>query len=210
MNSIFDNIKNIIQEELPGRPSQFEMANINRDLNYTVPENARKASVMLLLYPFIGYIHTAFIVRTSKNPNDPHSGQVSFPGGKLENNDASLLDCALRETEEEVGIPPSSITVLGKLTPLYIPISNFDVHPFVGFLNEAPEFVLQETEVHSIIQLPIEHFLHPAQKGYTDITVHTFTMKNVPYFNAQDKKIWGATSMILNEFLEIWRKAQKL
>jgi 8-oxo-dGTP pyrophosphatase MutT (NUDIX family) len=206
MKVVVDRIKEHLKNELPGRPVQFEMTNIRRELDYVVPEDARKAGVMLLLYPADNQLHTMFIVRTSKNPNDPHSGQVSFPGGKLEESDESLMACALRETEEEVGIPRNTIEVLGKLTPLYIPVSNFDVHPFVGFLPEIPSFILQETEVKSIIQLPVEHFTTPSVKGKTTITVHHFTMENVPYFEAEGKKIWGATSMILNEFLAIWNK----
>ena len=207
MQVLLDKIQHELTVGLPGRPAQFEMTNIKRQLDDVTPENARKAGVMLLLYPDVKQkIHVIFMVRTSKNPNDPHSGQVSFPGGKLEDTDESLLACALRETEEEIGISLSDILVLGKLTPLYIPISNFDVYPFVGFLAKNPSFVLQESEVKSIIQLPIEHFLSPSQKGKTDITVHQFTMTNVPYFNANGTKIWGATSMILNEFLTVWQK----
>lgn len=207
MHVIIEKITQQLATELPGRLAQFEMTNIKRQMDYVVPDDARKAGVMLLLYPNeTQQIQVVFMVRTSKNANDPHSGQVSFPGGKLEKSDDSMLACALRETEEEFGIPSSAIQVLGKLTPLYIPISNFDVHPFVGFLAKAPNFVLQESEVKSVIQLPIEHFLSPSQKGKTDITVHQFTMNNVPYFNANGIKIWGATSMILNEFLAVWQK----
>jgi 8-oxo-dGTP pyrophosphatase MutT (NUDIX family) len=207
MHLLLEKIQFELTTALPGRTAQFEMTNIKRQIDYVVPEDARKAGVMLLLYPDAAQqMHIVFMVRTSKNPNDPHSGQVSFPGGKLEETDDSMLACALRETEEEVGISPSDIRVLGKLTPLYIPISNFDVHPFVGFLAKAPNFVLQESEVKSIIQLPIEHFLSPSQKGKTDMTVHQFTMSDVPYFNANGIKIWGATSMILNEFLAVWQK----
>jgi 8-oxo-dGTP pyrophosphatase MutT (NUDIX family) len=205
MQDLVEKIKNVLNENLPGRQVQFEMTNIYRELNYVVPEDARRAGVMLLLFPIDGKMHLVFIQRTSKNPNDPHSGQVSFPGGKFELEDESLLACALREANEEVGVEPSEIQVLGALTQLYIPISNFNVYPFVGFLPEKPNFVLQESEVKSLLIFPVEHFLHPSNKGLTDITVQTFTMKNVPYFQAGDLKIWGATSMILNEFLAIWK-----
>ncbi len=206
MKDLVEKIKNALKENLPGRQVQFEMTNIYRELNYVVPEDARRAGVMLLLFPIDEKMHVAFIQRTAKNPNDPHSGQVSFPGGKFELEDESLLACALREANEEVGVLPSEIEVLGALTQLYIPISNFNVYPFVGFLPEKPTFILQESEVKSVLVLPVEHFLNPENKGTTDITVKTFTMKNVPYFQAQELKIWGATSMILNEFLTIWKK----
>jgi 8-oxo-dGTP pyrophosphatase MutT (NUDIX family) len=205
MQFLVEKIKNALNETLPGRQAQFEMTNIHRELNYVVPENARDACVLLLLFPIDKKMHLAFIQRASKNPKDPHSGQVSFPGGKFESGDESLLACALREANEEVGVIPSEIEVLGALTQLYIPISNFNVYPFVGFLPEKPAFILQESEVKSLLVFSVEHFLNPENKGLTDITVQTFSMKNVPYFKAEDLKIWGATSMILNEFLATWK-----
>lgn len=205
MIDLIQKIEKSLQNELPGRAAQFEMANISRTLDYVVPSDAKLAGVKLLLFPKQDKLHLSFIQRTSKNPNDPHSGQVSFPGGKLEPNDESLLACALRETEEEVGVLPSKIKVLGALTQLYIPVSNFNVYPFVGFLEEEPLFKLQESEVKSVITLPIDHFLNPENLDSTDITVRNFTMKNVPYFKIETNKIWGATAMILNEFLTIWK-----
>jgi 8-oxo-dGTP pyrophosphatase MutT (NUDIX family) len=202
---LIQKIEKSLQNELPGRAAQFKMTNISRTLDDIVPSDAKLAGVKLLLFPKQDKLHLSFIQRTAKNPNDPHSGQISFPGGKLEPNDESLLACALRETEEEVGVLPSKIKVLGALTQLYIPVSNFDVYPFVGFLEEEPLFKLQESEVKSVITLPIDHFLNPENLDSTDITVRNFTMKNVPYFKAENNKIWGATAMILNEFLTIWK-----
>jgi 8-oxo-dGTP pyrophosphatase MutT (NUDIX family) len=202
-------IKQALSLPLPGRLAQFEMTNITRDIDYVVPDNARLAGVMLLIFPLADQFHVLFIQRTAQNPNDPHSGQVSFPGGKFEQSDASLLHCALRETYEEVGVNSDSIQVLGALTPLYIPISNFDVHPFVGYTPQKPDFFLQESEVKSIITHPVEHFLSEHNKDNQDITVRDFTMRNVPYFKSDDRKIWGATAMILNEFLTVWKNAQQ-
>lgn len=202
---MIERLKNALDLPLPGRLAQFEMTNITRDLNYIVPEDAKLAGVMLLLFPYQDDLQVLFIQRTSKNPNDPHSGQVSFPGGKFEPNDESLLHCALRETYEEVGVKSHEIEVLGALTPLYIPVSNFDVHPFVGYSAQKPDFLLQETEVKSLIMHPIEHFLIAQNKDKIDITVRDFTMKNVPYFKSEERKIWGATAMILNEFLTVWK-----
>lgn len=197
-------IKAQLELPLPGRKAQFEMTNISRTLDYTVPDDARHAGVMLLLFPVDNQLNVTFIQRASSNPNDPHSGQISFPGGKFEQDDSSLLACALRETEEEIGIPRHQIQVLGALTQLYVPVSNFDVHPFVGFLAQPPIFKKQETEVKSIIHVPVTHFFQENIKGYTDITVKNFTMQNVPYFELLEHRLWGATSMITNEFLHIW------
>ena len=199
-------LKEHLQAELPGRKAQFEMANIFRELNYTVPDDAKHAGVMLLLFPEAGQLHTTFIQRTADNPNDPHSGQVSFPGGKRDESDATMMHCALRETEEEIGVSMQQIEVLGELTQLYIPVSHFNVHPFVGFAAEKPSFTLQQSEVKSVLNLPVSHFLEKNNLGKTDITVRSFTMKDVPYFKAGDSRIWGATAMILSEFLSVWRK----
>lgn len=204
---MIEKLKNALDLPLPGRLAQFEMANITRDLNYIVPPDARLAGVMLLLFPWEDQLQVLFIQRTAQNPNDPHSGQVSFPGGKFEPNDESLLHCALRETYEEVGVKSHEIEVLGALTPLYIPVSNFDVHPFVGYSAQKPDFSLQETEVKSLIMHPIEHFLASDNRDKIDITVKNFTMRNVPYFKSENRKIWGATAMILNEFLTVWKNA---
>jgi 8-oxo-dGTP pyrophosphatase MutT (NUDIX family) len=203
MRERVDGLKVQLQEELPGRPAQFEMTNIHRDINYTVPEDARHAGVMLLLFPQEGQLYTTFIQRTAHNPNDPHSGQVSFPGGKRDETDENMLECALRETEEEIGVSVREIEVLGSLTQLYIPVSHFNVHPFVP---RKPGFRLQESEVKSVLNFPLEHFLNEGNLDRCDITVRSFTMRNVPYFRAGDSKIWGATAMILNEFLSVWRK----
>ncbi len=206
MKKWVDGLKSQLQGELPGRKAQFEMANIFRDPDYTIPEDARHAGVMILLFPYEGQIHTTFIHRTAHNPNDPHSGQVSFPGGKRDETDDSMLACALRETEEEIGVPVGDIQVLGGLTQLYIPVSHFNVHPFVGYVPEKPKFSLQESEVRSVLNLPLMHFFEDGNLDRCDITVRSFTMKDVPYFRAGENRIWGATAMILNEFLSVWRK----
>lgn len=206
MKKWVEGLKEELRGELPGRMAQFEMANIHRELNYVVPDDARHAGVLLLLFPHEGQMHTTFIQRTAHNPNDPHSGQVSFPGGKLDETDENMLSCALRETEEEIGVPVTDIEVLGNLTQLYIPVSHFNVHPFVGYVPEKPGYRLQESEVRSVLNFPLAHFLDEGNLDKCDITVRSMTMKDVPYFRAGENRIWGATAMILNEFLSVWRK----
>lgn len=207
MSILLTHIKQQLSEALPGKKAQFEMANLQRAVNYVVPDDAREAGVMLLLHPSEREYAITFIQRTSKNINDPHSGQISFPGGKFEVSDNSMLDCALRETHEEIGVFPEQINVLGALSPLYIPVSNFNVFPFVGYVAAQSTYTLQTSEVVNILTAPISHFLNPTNRAIEDLKLNAYSLPQVPFFKLEDKKIWGATAMILNEFLTIARPA---
>jgi 8-oxo-dGTP pyrophosphatase MutT (NUDIX family) len=192
---------------LPGREHQMRMAAIARTLipaPADAPPTAKVAAVMILLFPKAGEWHVLLTERTTDNANDKHSGQISFPGGKFEPTDESLEACALRETHEEVGIAPEHINVIGAMTPLYIPVSNFKVNPFVGFMKEAPQYLRQQTEVQSIIETPLSILLNPENQKRKQIHV-SFTMRleDVPYFDVNGKTVWGATAMMLSEFLEM-------
>ena len=146
------------------------------------------------------------IQRVSSNPNDRHGGQIGFPGGKQEESDKSLEMTAIRETEEEIGIKGNDVQVLGNLTELYIPVSNFLVYPYVGYLSYTPEFKRQETEVNLILEVPFAHFLDPSIRQVIDLQVRkNITLKNVPYFNINGKVLWGATAMMMSELVEVAR-----
>lgn len=174
-------------------------------LNPVPPPNAKVACVLNLLHFCDGAWRTVLIERTV-NPRDRHSGQISFPGGRHEESDGALENVALREAEEEIGIPATQIQILGRLTDLYIPVSNFVVHPFIGVLEEIPVFVPQPGEVASILTPAIQHFTQLETRKMTDLTVaNGVTIKNVPYFDVEGRMVWGATAMILNEFLEVIR-----
>ncbi len=188
---------------LPGVSAQNTMTPPLRG-NYSAPsDNARKAAVLALLYPIDGQLQLLYIQRTSP-PGDRHAGQISFPGGSAELSDKNAAATALRETEEEVGIPRSSITLLGALTPLYIPVSNFLVDPFVGFLPERPSFELQETEVARVLELPFSEFLnYQARKTGPRKLTSGITLHDTPYWHIQGEEIWGATSMMTAELIAL-------
>lgn len=170
-----------------------------------VPEDARQAGVLALFYPRDEAWHLVLIERESHNPRDRHRGQISFPGGGVEAQDRSLADTALREAEEEVGIAASSVRLLGGLSSLYIPVSNFEVHPFVGFVETKPSFNPQPKEVHAVLEVAFHHFQEPKHRGHTTVTVaDTLKIPNVPYFDVHGKVVWGATAMILSELLEVY------
>jgi len=192
---------------LPGREAQFKMAGLRRlqelGPNPAPPADARVACVLNLLYWQEEDWRTILIQRT-ENPRDRHSGQVSFPGGRWEEWDGELANVALRETEEEIGVPAQHIEILGRLTDLYIPVSNFLVHPFVGILHGAPEFVPQPGEVEAVLTPSLSVFQSPENLKRIDLTLQQgITLKDVPYFDVHGRMVWGATAMIMSEFLEL-------
>jgi 8-oxo-dGTP pyrophosphatase MutT (NUDIX family) len=181
------------------------MAHITRRLYAEAPVDARQAGVMAALFQKNEMWHVVLIERKQID-GDRHGGQIGFPGGKLEPEDFSLQDTALREAEEEVGIPRQDVRVLGKLTELYIPVSNFLVHPFVGYLASEPSFTLQEEEVSAVLTVPIAHFQNEDAIKNIDIRIGKhLVLKNVPYFDLYGKVLWGATAMMLNELMHIVR-----
>ena len=133
-----------------------------------------------------------------------NSAQISFPGGKLDQNDANLQETALRETHEEVGIHPEEINIIRELTDVYIPPSNFLATPFLGYSNSKPNFILNH-EVAQTIEVLVTDLLN--EKNITSVVLDTSYMKKVevPCFKIQDYIIWGATAMMLSEIKELLR-----
>lgn len=204
LNETIWKIESQLRKPLPGRSAQAKMAHFNRPYSPEIPQDAKLACVMLLLYPKDNQTYFVLIERMSTNKNDRHSGQISFPGGKLDQTDLTLLDGALRETEEEVGINQKDIKSIGSLTDLYIDVSNFHVFPFIGTLDYTPKFVPQPTEVQSILEVPLTLLQDPATRQAKNLKIGKgITIKNAPYFNIFGHVVWGATAMMLNEFLEV-------
>lgn len=192
---------------LPGRAAQYRMANAQRleELQHlpAPPPDARIACVLNLLHRQGDEWHTVLIRRTV-NPRDRHSGQVSFPGGRWEESDRMLVNVALREAEEEIGVPSSAVEIIGQLTELYIPVSHFLVYPFVGVLREAVPFRPQMGEVEGILTPPISLLGAAESRKVADISLASgFVLRNTPCFDVEGHVVWGATAMILSEFLEL-------
>ena len=195
-----------LQAGLPGREVQYQMAHVIRRRYEPAPPNARKAGVVALFYPKASGWHIVLIERNSSHPDDRHGGQISFPGGKFEEGDRNLADTALREAHEEVGVDPSTVTLIGELTELYIPVSNFLVKPYVGYTTITPEFRPQLSEVRAIVEAPVELLRKPEARQVTDLQLaENITLRKVPYFNVEDRIVWGATAMMLNELLEVMK-----
>lgn len=204
MKALIQEIQVALQAPLPGAAAQYQMAHLVRPHVPEPPADARVACVMALLFPRDATWQLTLIQRQARNPNDVHGGQIGFPGGKQEPEDPSLQHTALREVEEEIGVSGSSIEVIGRLSQLYIPISNFLVHPFVGYVETEPKFVLQEEEVAGILHVPFDYLRDPSIRKRATLTVaNQFTLEHVPYFDLQGHVLWGATAMMLNELLQV-------
>ena len=132
---------------------------------------------------------------------------MSFPGGKMEVTDEDLVATALRETEEEIGVPQENVITLGELTQMYIPVSNFVVQPVVGYTESEPSFILEENEVTELVSESVTRLCSDELKFVKDIAISKqLTLKRVPYFDVQGKVVWGATAMMLNEFVTLLKQ----
>lgn len=188
---------------LPGIEAQLKMAHLERRLNitrYKIPDYARMGAVLILLYEDEGVLKTCFIERTQYD--GVHSGQIAFPGGKKEPGE-TLEQTAVREAEEEIGVKQGDIMLLGHLTELYIPPSNFLVHPFVGAISYKPDFFPQATEVAEVFEIKIDDLADVQLRGEKKITLGNGNILETPFFGIQGKTVWGATAMIISEFLEV-------
>lgn len=175
-------------------PALLAMSPIPRGRLSDTP--AREAGVLALLFPHAeGRLH---ILLTRRNENlRGHSGQISFPGGKHDPEDANFTATALRETSEELGLF-EHIEVLGKLSRIYIPPSNFDVYPTVGYLPFMPEPRINPDEVAEVFSFALDDLLDDTFKYSEMRTIQGYEVR-VPYYLVQGHKVWGATSIMLGE-----------
>lgn len=207
-NQLIEKLRLELKKPLPGIEAQSKMAPAFRITdNYNPnPYDARKGSVLILLYPFKSYVFLSFIRRAANGGS--HSGQMALPGGKYDKEDGTLYNTALRETEEEIGIPPADVTIIGELTQLYIPPSNFAVLPVVGYITYRPDFNINPSEVQRIIEMDLADLCNPKNQLVEDVIINDVLLE-APFYNANGHHIWGATAMIISEFLEVV-KATKL
>lgn len=183
---------------LKGQPAHFEIAPYRaKYTNPTFKTPPRKAAVLILFYPIQNISHFALIQRP--NYEGSHGGQISFPGGKWENEDINLNQTALREAWEETNINQKHVNVLGNLSQIYIPPSNFEVTPVLGLSETRPVFKPDEREVEEIIEVPLAELLDDENLQNTEIKLNSGKNLKTPYFNLQSKIVWGATAMMLNE-----------
>lgn len=202
----FSALQKRFSDPLPGQSSQEPMnarARVSTEKYLANNPTHRSSAVLLSVFPHEGTIYTALIRRPAYEGT--HSGQLALPGGKVEQDDISLAQTALRETQEEVGVKLSEENIFGALTPIYIPVSNFLVHPFVAKISERPIWIPDKHEVDAIIEFPLSQLLDASLKDRRRIHIGKNMFMDVPCYIIDGQVLWGATAMMFSELESILR-----
>ena len=200
--TFIDKLKIRLQQPLPGIIAHSVMASETR-LKLKMPspnEKTRESAVLILFYPSDNQVFIPLILRPQYD--GVHGGQMAFPGGRAEKEDENLERTALREAQEEIGVRVSDITVLGKLTKLFIPPSNFYVQPVVGFMNRKPDFYPDPREVDKVIEITLENLKNREIIGRKILNVRGLEI-DTPFYEILNTTVWGATAMMISELLII-------
>jgi 8-oxo-dGTP pyrophosphatase MutT (NUDIX family) len=196
-----------------GKNGQLAAANAERAMPFARPSRAmaeqkglriRIAGVLLAIYPKQGAWHALLMQRT-KYPG-VHSGQVSIPGGEREAMDANLMETARREFEEEVGVAIPSEIIFGPLSERFIPPSRFAVSPYLAILPQRPQWNIDPIEVDSIIEFKVDSLLTDLAMRPVKMEVAPGMFHPMPAYPIQGNEVWGATALILTEFMEHWKQ----
>lgn len=209
-NTFLESVVKIKHLELSGEDSHAKMSPPYRlelaEKMKKKSETARKAGVMALFYPNTND-KTYLVLILRKTYKGVHSAQVGFPGGKYEDEDHNdLMQTAVRETEEEIGVSRKHIEVLKKMSPLYIPPSNFMVHPYIGISKEYLIFAKQDEEVEAIIEVKLSDFLSENKTLTTRVPTSFGVQVDVPAFKFNGHIVWGATAMMLGEIKDLLKQ----
>ena len=208
-NDFLKHLPKIEKETLLSTDAHAKMAPLERisylkEENY-IDKNPRKAAVLMLFYPKDSITHLALIVRNSYP--GVHSSQIGFPGGKVEDSDIDLMETALRETHEEVGIHPGKIQIVKPFSEIYIPPSNFLVAPFMGIAHEELKFIPDLEEVKRVLEFSIADFLDDKSVTKVKMSTSYATDIEVPAFMVDKYVVWGATAMMMSELKETIKSA---
>lgn len=203
--SFTENLKDRLQNHpLPGQDAQYIMAGDNirhKKIDLTAISNYKKSAVCLLLYEDNEEIY--FILMKRPSTHQYHAGQIALPGGSCDNTE-TYEQTAIRELFEEIGVSISQENIIGHLTPLYIPISNFFIQPIVAAINYKPFFLPNVYEVEELIEYKLKHILDEGIVSETMVNLTTSGLKiKAPYFNVQGNVLWGATAMLLSEVKQL-------
>ena len=190
-----------LDQPLPGKNAQSIMMIKPKPIfkNNTDTKTVKLSAVLILLF-FKNDNWHFFLTKRSQNVNH-HKGQISLPGGVIEENE-SLQETALRETEEEIGIPSQDIQLIGRLSPFYVPVSNFKISPFVGWIEKNPRIKAYDGEVEKVFSVSINKFILKSTQKVKYEKLNGKVVK-IPYFDIDNEMVWGATSIILSEFKNI-------
>jgi 8-oxo-dGTP pyrophosphatase MutT (NUDIX family) len=201
---VIELIRKGLKKPLPGQLAQKSMSPLPIDygrFDFNFSENPRKGAVLILIYPEAGKAFFPLIKRSIYK--GVHSGQIAFPGGKMEPEDKDLSFTAIREAWEEVGVLPKDVNVIGQISDLFVPASNFIVRPIVGYATIKPSFVPEIKEVDRIIETPVEQLIQLNTKKQKILEIGGRMKLDTPYFDIQNEVVWGATAMILGEFIQV-------
>ncbi|MFI5178331.1 MAG: NUDIX hydrolase [Vicinamibacterales bacterium] len=199
LTSIEGFLRDRLARPLPGGDAQFRFSPLPTRKGWRPemqPPEARRAAALLLLYPDHDGVRFALTVRRHDLPQ--HAGQVSLPGGRIDAGETPL-DAALREAQEEIGVPPESVRILGPLSSLWVVVSNHLLFPFVGLADARPDFRPAPEEVARILEVSLDDLRDPASLGWSRHAREGIVV-DYPHFVFGGHQTWGATAMVLGEF----------
>jgi len=200
-SSFIEKLSKNIRGPLPGEETHLPLEAFSaKYLDLKPNKQTRKSAVLILLYPSANEIYFPLIVRSLYDGF--HSGEVGFPGGRYELTDEDLIQTALREANEEIGLNTGDVKILGTLTEIFIGPSNFFVLPVVGYLPYRPEFLPDDREVKDVLEVRLDYFLQPNSISSSVINIPGDIVRT-PHYTLQDHKIWGATAKMINELLAV-------
>ncbi|MFN4146767.1 MAG: NUDIX hydrolase [Runella sp.] len=190
-----------LTQPLPGEEAHLKMASSSR-LRYKIQPNekTRRSAVLILFYAVGQEICIPLILRPKYD--GVHAGQMAFPGGRYEKKDENLIRTALREAQEEIGIKAADVKVLGVLSELFIPPSNFFVLPVIGYLSYHPDFYPDPREVEAVVEVGLSELEQEGIVGKTELEVRGVTVE-ATYYDIRGHKVWGATAMMISELLAV-------
>ncbi|PWJ55606.1 8-oxo-dGTP pyrophosphatase MutT (NUDIX family) [Dyadobacter jejuensis] len=192
-----------LKSPLPGEMAHRSMqANTRNRMHFKPNDRTRNSAVLIVFYPHEGDIYFPVILRPSYD--GVHSGQVAFPGGSKEPTDPDLVHTALREAQEEIGLPLEDVQILGRLTEVFIPPSNFLVLPVVAYVSYRPRFLPDPREVADIYEIKFSEISQQSIIGSSKMMVRGEAV-TAPHYALHGQKIWGATAMMISELLSVYQ-----
>ena len=183
---------------------ELKQALFRRQKQCIINNSHKQAAVLLPIYHKNGKYYILFTKRTERVMT--HKGQISFPGGTLEQGDTTLLDTALRECDEEIGLTPDKVEILGELDDITTETTGYIISPFIGLIPYPYQFKVNGEEIEEIIEVPISALLDRTCL-HSENMVREGKIVNLYFYNYQGRVIWGATARILRQFLDIFVQA---